>query len=75
MYVQAAQDRRNRHISNIQCLVTHVPLTIYSFPSLEPKALESWSTKHLHLPLRRDILHLAVVFEGDNLACICVILP
>ncbi|KAK4104712.1 ribosomal protein L4 [Parathielavia hyrcaniae] len=43
-----------------------VPLTIYSFPSLEPRLLESWSTKHLHLPLRRDILHLAVVFEGDK---------
>lgn len=42
-----------------------MPLTIYSFPSLEPRSLECWSTKHLHLPLRRDILHLAVVFEGD----------
>jgi large subunit ribosomal protein L4 len=46
--------------------VTSVPLTIYSFPTLEPRSLESWSTKHLHLPLRRDILHLAVVFEGDK---------
>ncbi|KAK4127372.1 ribosomal protein L4 [Parathielavia appendiculata] len=46
--------------------ITSVPLTIYSFPSLEPRLLESWSTKHLHLPLRRDILHLAVVFEGDK---------
>ncbi len=25
-----------------------------------------WSTKHLYLPLRRDILHLAVVYEGDK---------
>ncbi|KAK4042935.1 ribosomal protein L4 domain-containing protein [Parachaetomium inaequale] len=46
--------------------ITTVPLTIYSFPTLEPRSLESWSTKHLHLPLRRDILHLAVVFEGDK---------
>ncbi|AEO62779.1 mitochondrial 54S ribosomal protein YmL6 [Thermothielavioides terrestris NRRL 8126] len=46
--------------------LTSVPLTIYSFPSLEPRSLESWSTKHLHLPLRRDILHLAVVYEGDK---------
>ncbi|KAK4457171.1 ribosomal protein L4 domain-containing protein [Cladorrhinum samala] len=45
---------------------TTVPLTIHSFPSLEPRSLESWSTKHLYLPLRRDILHLAVVFEGDS---------
>ncbi|KAK4453638.1 ribosomal protein L4 domain-containing protein [Podospora aff. communis PSN243] len=46
--------------------VKSVPLTIYSFPSLEPRSLESWSAKHLHLPLRRDILHLAVVYEGDK---------
>ncbi|KXX81730.1 hypothetical protein MMYC01_200679 [Madurella mycetomatis] len=46
--------------------ITSVPITIHSFPSLEPRSLESWSTKHLHLPLRRDILHLAVVYEGDK---------
>lgn len=46
--------------------VASVPLTIYSFPSLEPRLLESWSPKHLYLPLRRDILHLAVVYEGDK---------
>lgn len=49
-----------------QYLVSSVPVTIYSFPSLEPRSLESWSPKHLHLPLRRDILHLAVVYEGDK---------
>lgn len=43
-----------------------VPLTIFDFPSFEPRRLEAWSAKHLHLPLRRDILHLAVIFEGDN---------
>lgn len=43
-----------------------VPVTIYNFPSLEPRALENYSTKHLYLPLRRDILHLAVTYEGDN---------
>ncbi|KAI1215092.1 ribosomal protein L4 [Annulohypoxylon truncatum] len=46
--------------------VTTVPLTIFNFPSFEPARLESWSAKHLHVPLRRDILHLAVVYEGDN---------
>ncbi|KAK3684769.1 ribosomal protein L4 domain-containing protein [Podospora appendiculata] len=46
--------------------ISSVPVTIYSFPTLEPRALESWSPKHLHLPLRRDILHLAVVYEGDK---------
>ncbi|KAI1096700.1 ribosomal protein L4, partial [Rostrohypoxylon terebratum] len=46
--------------------ITTVPLTIFNFPSFEPARLESWSAKHLHVPLRRDILHLAVVYEGDN---------
>ncbi|KAI1171442.1 ribosomal protein L4/L1 family protein [Nemania sp. FL0916] len=45
---------------------TSVPVTIFDFPSYEPQRLESWSTKHLYLPLRRDILHLAVIYEGDN---------
>ncbi|KAL7625061.1 54S ribosomal protein yml6, mitochondrial [Parahypoxylon ruwenzoriense] len=45
---------------------TTVPLTIFNFPSFEPQRLESWSAKHLHVPLRRDILHLAVIYEGDN---------
>jgi len=43
-----------------------VPLTVHAFPSLEPKALEQWSVEHLYLPLRRDLLHLAVVYEGDS---------
>ncbi|KAI0517638.1 ribosomal protein L4/L1 family protein [Xylaria bambusicola] len=43
-----------------------VPVTIFNFPSYEPQRLEAWSSKHLNLPLRRDILHLAVVYEGDN---------
>jgi large subunit ribosomal protein L4 len=43
-----------------------VPLTIHHFPSYEPARLEAWSSRHLNLPLRRDILHLAVVYEGDN---------
>ncbi|XXH00183.1 hypothetical protein Hte_006525 [Hypoxylon texense] len=43
-----------------------VPVTIFDFPSYEPLRLESWSAKHLYVPLRRDILHLAVVYEGDK---------
>ncbi|PKS07275.1 hypothetical protein jhhlp_005877 [Lomentospora prolificans] len=46
--------------------ISTVPLTIHSFPDLEPVSLEDWSIKHLYLPLRRDLLHLAVVYEGDN---------
>ncbi|KAG5984156.1 hypothetical protein E4U55_005869 [Claviceps digitariae] len=43
-----------------------VPVTIHSFPSLEPTSLEHFSVQHLYLPLRRDLLHHAVVYEGDN---------
>ncbi|PNY23311.1 54S ribosomal protein yml6, mitochondrial [Tolypocladium capitatum] len=46
--------------------VSTVPLTIHRFPSLEPAALERWPVQHLYLPLRRDLLHHAVVFEGDG---------
>ncbi|KAF7930365.1 uncharacterized protein EAE98_004765 [Botrytis deweyae] len=40
--------------------------TIYKFPTMEPVRFESYPSKHLYLPLRRDLLHRAVVFEGDN---------
>jgi large subunit ribosomal protein L4 len=39
--------------------------TIHQFPSLEPLRFESFPASHLHLPTRRDILHRAVVYEGD----------
>lgn len=39
--------------------------TIYKFPEMEPLRFEYYNSKHLHLPLRRDILHRAVIFEGD----------
>lgn len=32
---------------------------------MEPLRFESYNSKHLYLPLRRDILHRAVVYEGD----------
>ncbi|ORY71955.1 50S ribosomal protein L4 [Pseudomassariella vexata] len=53
-------------VSNLWRPSQTVSVTIFDFPSYEPKRLEEWSSKHLHLPLRRDILHLAVVYEGDN---------
>ncbi|KAG8350083.1 hypothetical protein FVEN_g11779 [Fusarium venenatum] len=61
-----------KDVSNTQSILQSwkpketVPVTIHNFPSLEPTALERWSVDHLYLPLRRDILHLAVVYEGDN---------
>jgi large subunit ribosomal protein L4 len=32
---------------------------------MEPLRFESYPANHLYLPLRRDILHRAVIFEGD----------
>ncbi len=39
--------------------------TIYRFPTMEPLRFEHYPANHLHLPLRRDILHRAVIYEGD----------
>lgn len=39
--------------------------TIHQFPSLEPLRLESFPANHLYLPTRKDILHRAVIYEGD----------
>ncbi|KAF3930727.1 hypothetical protein ABW19_dt0209507 [Dactylella cylindrospora] len=41
-----------------------VTATIYKFPTLEPIKFEQYDPLFLHLPLRRDILHRAVVYEG-----------
>lgn len=46
--------------------LSNVPVTVHSFPDLEPRCVLSYSPKHLYLPLRRDILHLAITYEGDN---------
>ncbi|KAF2269785.1 ribosomal protein L4, partial [Lojkania enalia] len=43
-----------------------VSATIYHFPTLEPLRFQSYPANHLYLPTRRDILHRAIVFEGDN---------
>lgn len=45
--------------------VPDVLTTIYSFPTMEPLRFAYYPANHLHLPLRRDILHRAVIFEGD----------
>lgn len=43
-----------------------VQTTIFQFPTMEPLRLETYAAKHLYLPLRRDILHRAIIFEGDH---------
>lgn len=40
--------------------------TVYAFPRMEPLRYAYYSKDHLQLPLRRDILHRAVIFEGDS---------
>jgi len=39
--------------------------TLHSFPALEPLKYIHYPTTHLALPLRRDILHRAIIYEGD----------
>ncbi|KAJ6440179.1 LOW QUALITY PROTEIN: mitochondrial 54S ribosomal protein YmL6 [Purpureocillium lavendulum] len=46
--------------------VSTVPVTVHAFPSLEPTGLDHHPVSHLHLPLRRDLLHAAVVYEGSH---------
>ncbi|KAJ5246601.1 50S ribosomal protein L4 [Penicillium chermesinum] len=43
-----------------------VSIMTYAFPSMEPVRLVQYSQKELQLPIRKDILHRAVVYEGDN---------
>lgn len=45
----------------------HPPVltTLYSWPSMEPTSYTSYKYHYLNLPLRKDILHRAVVFEGN----------
>ncbi|KAK6357068.1 54S ribosomal protein, mitochondrial [Orbilia javanica] len=42
-----------------------VTTTLYKFPTLEPVQFVKYDAKFLHLPLRRDILHRAIVYEGN----------
>jgi large subunit ribosomal protein L4 len=44
----------------------NVTTTVFSFPKMEPLHFTSYPSKHLYLPLRRDILQRAVVYEGSN---------
>jgi len=45
--------------------IPEVLTTVYQFPTMEPLRFAYYPATHLHLPLRRDILHRAVIFEGD----------
>lgn len=45
--------------------VPDVLTTVYSFPDMEPLRFTEYPANHLHLPLRRDILQRAVIYEAD----------
>lgn len=40
--------------------------TVYSWPIMEPMHFSEFESNQLNVPLRKDILHRAVVFEGDK---------
>ncbi|KAI9757060.1 MAG: 54S ribosomal protein, mitochondrial [Lichina confinis] len=40
--------------------------TLYSFPAMEPIRFEHYPANHLGLPLRKDILQRAVIYEADK---------
>ncbi|KAJ5653911.1 50S ribosomal protein L4 [Penicillium lividum] len=42
-----------------------VSVMTYNFPSMEPARLVEYSQKQLQMPIRKDILHRAIVYEGD----------
>ncbi|MCJ1356779.1 MAG: 54S ribosomal protein, mitochondrial [Icmadophila ericetorum] len=52
-------------VHNVSPVAPDVLATIYRFPSMEPLRFTNYPANRLHLPLRRDILHRAIVFEGD----------
>ena len=41
-------------------------MTLHAFPSLRPTLLVPYPSTHLQLPLRKDLLHRAVIYEGDS---------
>ena len=57
--------------SNKSHPISHRPVqdtvltTLYNWPTIEPVRYEQYSSLHLDMPLRRDILHRAVIYEGD----------
>jgi large subunit ribosomal protein L4 len=46
--------------------ITTASVTLHAFPTLEPASFHSYPSTHLLLPLRRDVLHRAVIYEGDS---------
>lgn len=45
--------------------LTTATCTLHAFPSLEPVSFTTYPSTHLRVPLRRDILHRATIYEAD----------
>lgn len=43
-----------------------VVATTYSFPSMEPARFVQYKRDQLNMPLRKDLLHQAIVYEGNK---------
>jgi large subunit ribosomal protein L4 len=54
----ASAPPRNPFLTTTQC-------TLHDFPSFEPTSFVTYPSSHLQMPLRKDILHRAVIYEGD----------
>ncbi|KAF2773084.1 ribosomal protein L4 [Teratosphaeria nubilosa] len=46
--------------------LTTATCTTHTFPAFEPTTFVQYPSTHLLLPLRKDILHKAVIYEADN---------
>ncbi|KAB8077706.1 ribosomal protein L4 domain-containing protein [Aspergillus leporis] len=62
---QAATENLTREAPKAVWNTEPARATTYSFPSMEPLRFVEYPRNHLLMPLRKDILHRAVVFEGD----------
>ncbi|KAK5443320.1 54S ribosomal protein yml6, mitochondrial [Exophiala xenobiotica] len=51
--------------TNSHILETPVLKTLYSWPDLEPQKFAWYKPEYLDAPMRRDILHRAVIYEAD----------
>ncbi|GKZ33878.1 54S ribosomal protein, mitochondrial [Aspergillus brasiliensis] len=62
---QSSVDNLTREVPKPVWNPEPVKATLYSFPSMEPLRFVEYPRNHLLMPLRKDILHRAVVYEGD----------
>ncbi|KAI5811081.1 ribosomal protein L4 domain-containing protein [Peziza echinospora] len=53
-------------LSNAPPAAPEAITTVYKFPTMEPLSFQTYNTAFLQTQIRRDILHKAVIYEGDN---------